>query len=274
MYVFTTNVAGNAAEVENLLPPVATPHDYAFTPADVRKVARADVVVMNGVGGLDGWMEEIIENAGRKALKVINASAGIKIIESGAELKVEVEGEEGHEEGEEHEHEGGNPHVWLDPTNAIRQVVNIRDGLIAADPENAAVYRRNAESYITRLEKLDSEIMEAARSFKRKDFVAFHDAFPYLAARYGLNQVGVIHEFPGKEPSPKHLAGLVKLIKELKITTIFYEPQFSPKVAETLAKDLGIEVTVLDPADTGELKADSYEKIMRRNLEVLKKALM
>jgi len=175
MYVFTVNVAGEAAEVENLLPPGATPHDYAFAPADVRKAARADVVVMNGVGGLDGWMEGVIKNAGRRDLKVIKASAGIKIIESGTELKVEVEGEEKHEEGEEHEHEGGNPHVWLDPTNAIQQVVNIRDGLIAADPENAAVYRRNSDSYIARLEKLDSEIMEAARSFKRKDFVAFHD---------------------------------------------------------------------------------------------------
>lgn len=257
MYLFAANVAGDAAEVQNLVPPGAGGHSYQFTPEDVARVSRADVVVKNGLG-MELWLDNLLESAGKKELLVIDTSVGTETIPA-----------------EPKEPEGGpiDPHIWLDPVLAIRQVENIRDGLIQKDPRNQAVYQGNAGRFINRLSQLDEDVREQVSGFRSRDYVAFHAAFSYFGRRYGLNQVAVLQETPGKEPSPRYLAQVATLVKAKGIKALFIEPQFSPRLAQALAADLGLELLTLDPLETGELRPDYYEEVMRRNTANLARAL-
>ncbi|MDD5043380.1 MAG: metal ABC transporter substrate-binding protein [Patescibacteria group bacterium] len=266
LYAFTKNIVGDKAEVENLLPAGAgCAHDYSFTPADVIKIFKADVVIKNGAH-LDDWVDEIIESAGRGNLKVIDASEGI-------ELLGVVESAKKPEEDEHAHSEEGNPHVWLDPLLAVKEVEKIGGGLMEADPGNKSVYLENSIAYIRKLRDLDKELELGLQDLKTKNFISFHAAFDYFAKRYGLNQVAVLEESPGKEPGAQYIANLINLIKKYKVPALFTEPQYSPKLMETLAADLKLPVFELDPLVTGEFTLDFYEKGMRKNTEILKEAL-
>ncbi len=270
IYVFTANVAGDAAEVDVLLPSDVGPHNYSFKPSDVLKVANARVVVKNGVE-LESWMDDVIESAGSPDLEVIDTGKGIDLL--GDENHMVEESEEEHTEEGSLEHGEFNPHIWLDPLRAVAQVENIRDGLIAADPGNEEIYRLNAEEYIAKLRALNEEIKEITSNLENKKFISFHSSFLYFAERYGLEQAGIIEPFPGKEPGPKYIRDLIDLIERENISALFSEPQFSPQIVETLSKDLDLPVFILDPLATGEFSKDFYEKGMKRNMENLKKAL-
>ncbi|MBP9748782.1 zinc ABC transporter substrate-binding protein [Patescibacteria group bacterium] len=255
MYVFTANVAGEYADVENLLPGGVGPHEYAFTPADIQKIAAADVIVMNGLE-LEEWMDDLVLQSGTKAVRAVT-SAGI----TGQGIAA-------------HDAEPGNdtavnPHVWLDPIRAAQMVLFIGEKLAVADPPNAPAYRSNAAAYVTRLYMLDREYNEQLSVFlaDERAFVAFHPALDYLAERYSLTQVAVIEEFPGKEPSSQYLASVIDLIRDKKVRALFSEPQFSSKVVETVASETGRTIREIDTVETGDFATDTYEKVMRKNLQ-------
>lgn len=264
MYVFTKNVAGDLADVENLLPPGVGPHDYSFTPGDIRKTVGADVIVANGLG-LETWMTDLISKSGSHA-KLVEAASGITGKSWPDTVAVPGGAAGGETTGDV------NPHVWLDPVLAEREVATIADGLAAADPAHAADYRRNAADYSKQLERLDSDYKAALDPIADKAFVAFHPAFDYLASRYGMNQLAVIEEFPGKEPGARYLTGLVDLIRQRGVKVLFSEPQFSPKVAETVASETGARVYELDTVEIGEFDPGTYVKVMRDNLKTLVRA--
>lgn len=146
VYWFTKAVTGDKAQVEILVPPGAEVHEYQATPANVGAIATAGVLVKNGMG-LEEFLEATVKNAGNSKLKEIDASIGIQAIEEISPVEKPV-GNAG-ENPSKHAHEGRNPHVWLDPVLAKHQVENIRDGLIAADPENQATYKANAAGYLS-----------------------------------------------------------------------------------------------------------------------------
>lgn len=277
LYDFARNVAGDHMLVENLLPAGVGPHEFSFTPKDRKRLEDARLLVKNGFG-LEAFLDDFTPQ--REKTLVIEAAKGIVPAQPGQVVSL-GEKEEGHarepRHAPEHEHghsEGGaDPHVWLDPVNAIAQVKNIRDAMIEVDPAHRADYEANAGRYITQLEDLDREFREAIATFKRKEFVGFHSAFIYLANRYGLRQVAVFEEFPGKEPSPRYITRLIATLKQHRITVLFSEPQFSPKIIQTLSADLGLNVRPLDPLETGGFNGDSYIGVMRKNLAVLKEAL-
>lgn len=266
IYVFTANVAGGAAEVVNLLPPGVGPHDYSFTPADVRLLASADVIVMNGLG-LESWMQKLIIQSGTKAV-VVDASAGITSQKLPPETGLPSSTPSG-----ENAPGDTDPHIWLDPVRAEAMVKNIAAGLSRADPADQATYQKNFEDYGKRLAAIDEEYRAALAVVPDKEFVAFHSAFGYLAARYGLVERAVIEEFPGKEPGAQYLAALVDLIKKNKTRALFSEPQFSPRVVQTVAVETGARVYALDTAEVGDFAPGTYEKIMRDNLKILVAAL-
>lgn len=255
LYVFTTNIVGDAANVENILPPGVGPHEYAFTPADIRRFADADVVVMNGLG-LEGWMQQLISQSGTHA-QIVVASDGIR------EPAVA-----GAEDGTT-DHPGVNPHVWLDPVRAQEMTLWIAEQLAVADPANAALYRTNAAAYTKTLAALDDEYAKTLSAFSpaARSFIAFHPALAYLAERYGLAQVAVIEEFPGKEPSATYLASIVDMIRAKKVSALFSEPQFSPKVVQTVAAETGMTVQEIDTVETGDLAPETYVRVMQKNLQ-------
>jgi zinc/manganese transport system substrate-binding protein len=264
LYAFATRVAGRAAEVESLLPPGVGPHDYAFTPSDAVRLHTADVLIINGLG-LETWLERLLRAAARSGLVVIDSSRGIEPLEL---PEAGHRGELG--SADRHRDRGRwDPHVWLDPLRAVRQVENIRDGLSAHDPDHAGDYAENAGRYIERLRALHGEMERAASGFKRRELMTFHSAFQYFTRRYGLEVVAVVEPAPGKEPTPRFLAHLHEVARRHGLKVVYSEPQYRPRLAEVLARDLGLEVAVLDPGVTGPLEPDAYESVMRSNLKVL-----
>jgi zinc transport system substrate-binding protein len=263
LHCFASNVAGDAADVSVLVPPNAGPHDYSFSPADIQKIAKADVLVTNGAG-LENWLQRGIKGAGKKGLLVVDTSAGIDLI-SGLDVRPlpGVHAEPDPDAG------GPNPHIWLSPINAIKQVENIRDGLVARDPINAGIYRANAEAYILRLKGLSEQIRTATASLPNKNLITFHDTFPYFARDYGFNVVATFEEFPGKEPSPRTIEFLRKTIERGNVSALFSEPQYSAKAMQTIGNEFKLPVVQLDPMETGDGSKDFYERVTRKNLDAL-----
>jgi len=261
MYLFTVNVVGDApgVTVDLMLPPsLGCPHDYALTPGDMKKVASADLFIANGLG-----MEEFLGAPVRKA------NPRLRVVETGA--SVPPLREEGGGAG--HEHGGVNPHSWVSPKSAILQVRAIERALSGASPANAARFRANADAYARRLAALSADFETAARGFRRRDIVTFHDVFGYLARDYGLTVVGEVETVPGQEPSAGDIRRLTRVIREKGVPALFAEPQYPPRVAEMVALEAGVPLRVLDPVATGSTAPTAYEEAMRRNLETLKEAL-
>jgi ABC-type Zn uptake system ZnuABC Zn-binding protein ZnuA len=247
LYSFTKNITGDLARVENLLPSGIGPHEYSFSPLDIKKIKEAHVLVKNGAN-LEAWLNDLIASAANKKLIVIDTSSGIKIIDN-------------------------NPHIWLSPRNAIIQVRNISNALSELCPENSKTFEENAERYIKRLEQLDREIIKEVDRWRKREFVSSHPAFLYFARDYGLRQAAVVHETTENEPSPKHIAYVINKIKAAGIKAIFSERHSFSKITMTIAKDLNLQVYTLDTMETGIPYSELYEEKMRQNLAVFKKAL-
>lgn len=301
MYEFTKNVAGDLADVQNLIPAGMEPHDWEPTPQDMAAITDADLLVYNGAG-MEGWVDQVLDSATGKNLKAVEASEGIEIMKGSEEEEHEHE-EEAHEEGEHahkedehihkeehahkgeeheehehhHDHGGMDPHVWLSPALAIKEVRNIEKALSEVDSEHKEQFKTNADAYVAKLEALDKDFIAGLKDVKRKDFITQHAAFGYLAKQYGLNQLPISGLSPDQEPSASNMGHIVEFAKKHNVKTIFFETLVSSKVADTIASEIGAKSAVLNPIE-GLTKEDlsnhlDYLAVMRQNLEALKKAL-
>ncbi|HEY5584385.1 MAG TPA: zinc ABC transporter substrate-binding protein [Ruminiclostridium sp.] len=255
MYIFTQNVAKdipNVKVVNMTQPQTGCLHDYQMIPADLKTLEKADAFVINGAG-MEPFMDKVIKQ--RPDLKVIEAAKNIELLKD--------------DNGKE------NAHVWVSFSGAIQEVNNISEGLAAADTKNADAYRENAKAYVKLLEAQRDKMHKELDAFKNKDIVTFHEAFPYFAKEFGLNIVSVVEREPGSEPSARDLGQLINKIKSANVKVLFAEPQYSQKAAESIAKQTGAKVYLLDPIVTGknDASADSYIKAMDENLKVLVEAL-
>jgi len=268
LYCFTANIAGDLATVDNLLPPGAEPHDFQFSPREMKQLEAADLVVVNGLG-LEAWLTRVMDAQSHSA-NIVIASQGFdaELIPSLPSLN---------SENSTTAKPGGsmpaNPHVWLDPQLAEQAVANILLAMQRVDPANASGYATNAAAYIVRMEKLDADLRAGLAPFKGQAIITAHDAFPYFAQHYGLKIAGVIERVPEVEPSPKYLTGLKEAIDTYHVKAIFAEPQSSAKLAAQIGIDYHVAVGQLDTLETGELKPDTYEQGMRANLAALQKYL-
>ncbi|BBH20568.1 high-affinity zinc uptake system binding-protein ZnuA [Paenibacillus baekrokdamisoli] len=268
MYEFSKQVAGDHADVIALIPAGAEPHDWEPSAKDMAKVKEADIFIYNGI--VEGWVDKALASASNDKRVVVEASKGINL----------MEGMHEEEEGDAHNAEEGtilDPHVWLDPVLAQKEVESIQAAFEQADPANKEDYKKNAESYIAKLKDLDEAYKSGLKDVKNKDFVTQHAAFSYLAKQYGLTQVPIAGLSPEQEPSPGKMADIIKFAKEHQVTTIFFETLVDPKVAQTVANELGAKTDVLNPieglTDEDKTKNLDYIGIMKNNLEALKKAL-
>ncbi|WP_026104007.1 metal ABC transporter substrate-binding protein [Anabaena sp. PCC 7108] len=263
VYLFTKAVAGDAADVEILVQPGTEIHEYQATPANVKAIATANVLVKNGLG-LEEFLDDTIKNAQNTKLVEIDASKGIKPIKEISPIEEIAKEEKDHN----HEHGDGNPHVWLDPVLAKQQVVNIRDGLIAVDAVNKPTYEANAAAYIQELENLNNEFQQTLQQTPNCTFITFHDAFPYIAKRYKLKQLAVV-EIPEDQLSPTDIQKVVNAVKKYKVKALFSEPGVDNKLFTSLAKDLNLTLRTLDSLETGETNPQYYFKAMKSNLQTL-----
>src|SRR5690606_25166566 len=179
------NVAGDRVQVQSLLPIGADPHAYQPVPADIVKIAESDLLILNGLE-YEHFIESLLENAGGERV-VVEATEGLTLHE-------DEEHVDEAESGEGHEHEAGDPHLWLDPNFVITYVENIRDGLIQVDPDGKAIYEKNAVEYINQLEALDVWIVEQVNQIPEDKhlLVTNHEALNYFAERYGFEVVGTV----------------------------------------------------------------------------------
>lgn len=252
MYIFALNITKDIPNVSvvNMTPQTAgCLHDYALSTEDMKNLENAQVLIINGAG-MEAFMDKVIEQ--RPDLQIVDASKGIQLIE---------------QDGEK------NPHVWVSISKAMQQVQNIGDQLALLDPQHAEKYKENTAAYLDKLEAEKLKMHQALDGLNNRDIITFHEAFPYFAEEFDLNIVGVIEREPNTEPNAKQLAETIEIIKNLKVKALFAEPQYSVKIAETIAQETGATVYTLDPAVTGPMEADAYITIMDRNLEVLKEAL-
>ncbi|NJK56244.1 MAG: zinc ABC transporter solute-binding protein [Pleurocapsa sp. SU_5_0] len=263
IHLFTQAVVGDTGQVDILISPGTEVHDYQATPKDIQALAQADVLVENGLG-IEEFLESLVANAGNSKLQQIDASEGITVIK-------EEEHEEEPQEETEHHHEGGNPHVWLDPVLAQQQVATIRDRLIAIDPTNSDSYRTNAGDYIQQLQQLDSEFKQKLAPVKGCNFITFHDAFPYLAQRYGLKQEAIV-EIPEDSITPKDIQRVQQAAEQYQVKALLTEPGIEDKRIQQISSDLNLPLEAIDPLESGETDPQYYFQVMQGNLAALERA--
>ncbi|MBN1233125.1 MAG: zinc ABC transporter substrate-binding protein [Candidatus Coatesbacteria bacterium] len=263
---FAKQIGKDRIEAYLIIPSGESPHTFNPRPSQQKLIAKADLLIINGLG-LEYWLDKMVDAAENKNLVVLKAAEGFPII-TDLHHNHEHLNETTHEEKEnKHKHDMGNPHLWLNPVYAISIVDKIKDTLKEADPVNGSFYSSNAEAYKLKLKELDKEIREKAKKWQTKDFITFHPSFEYFAREYGLNQVAVIEEIPGKEPTPRELKEIIDKVKKTKAKAIFAEPQFPAAIVKSIADETGIRVATLNPLP------ENYLEGMKENLRQLEKAL-
>jgi zinc transport system substrate-binding protein len=235
-------VGGDRVDVINLTKPGAEPHDLELTPRQVGAVSEAALVVYEK-GFQPAVDDAVSQNAAAHALEVTSV---VPLTNS-------------------------DPHIWLDPTRLATVAEAVAARLIRIDPAGADTYRANAATLGAELATLDAELRTGLASCRITAFVTSHEAFGYLAQRYGLRQIAISGLSPESEPSPARLAEVATIAKDEHLTTIFYERLVSPKTSETIANEVGLKTQVLDPIE-GVTDGDTYLTVMRRNLAALQEA--
>lgn len=254
-------VGGDLVDVTSLTKPGAEPHDLELTPRDVADLADADVVVYLArfQPAVDDAVDQVDETS------VYDAAPAAELDLTYTPI----------EEGEEASDEAGStdPHFWLDPTRLAAVVYDFASYLGDVDPDNAETYRDNAATLGEELATLDAEFKTGLRSCANKDLVTSHNAFGYLARRYGLNQVGITGLTPEEEPSPDELASVSDFVKDNDVRTIYFETLVSPAIAESVAGESGARTDVLDPIEglNDESQGNDYLEVMRANLSNIEK---
>jgi ABC-type Zn uptake system ZnuABC Zn-binding protein ZnuA len=266
------NIAGERMVVDTLMPKGLDPHSFEPTPRDVARISDSDILFVNGAG-FEAWLEGVIENL-PETLVVVEASAGLQ----SRTVEEEDHADEGKlEEEDDHEID---PHFWLDPTLVITYAENIRDGLIAIDPEGKEIYSSNTEEYIQQLKDLDVYIQEkiAVIPMERRLIVTNHESFGYFADRYGFEIVGtIIHSVSsGAAPSAQQMAELVDQMRASGAIAIFMETGTNPQLAEQLAKETNIKIVYdlyTHSVSDSDGQASTYIDLMKYNVEQMINAL-
>jgi zinc transport system substrate-binding protein len=244
-------IVGNHAQITNLTTPGAEPHDLELSPRQTASLSSAAVVLYEH--GLQPAVDEAIRNDTPQ--HVVDAADVVK-------LRAAPEGS------------GQDPHFWLDPTLLAEVAQAFTKSISESDAQHAGDYQAANEKLQADLSGLDGDFRAGLKDCRSRTLVVSHDAFGYLGRRYDLQVQPIAGLSPGAEPSPRHLAQLSDLIRTDDITTVFTERLASPKLADTLASDLGIKTAVLDPIEglTSSDSTDDYLSLMRDNLAAIEKA--
>ena len=245
----TSRILGEKGSVYNLTPAGSEPHDYDLTTKDRVRIEKSEILILNGLG-LEPWSKNISE--------VLPAE---RVLVAGEKVAF-----------------GDDPHVWLDPSLMIALTNLITEQIVKIDPAGADTYRQNAAILIADLYSLDQSFRTGLANCEKKEIITGHEAFSYLARRYGFEQNSIAGISPEAEPSANDLASLVKLTKEKNINVIFFETMSGPKFAETIAREIQGKTMVLNPLE-GLSEAElalgkDYISEMKQNLENLKIAMV
>ncbi len=248
---FVEGVGGNRVTVHNLVPVGASPETYQPTPQDIATLSSAQLIVENG-SGIEAWLQRTLQNAGNTNAPRIVLSDGLP-------------------------HIGSNPHLWMDPVLAKIYVEKIRVALSSLDPGHAALYAQNARKYDVQLAQLQQWIAGriATIPLQHRAMIIFHNAFDYYNRRFGIQTIGVIELSPGQDPNPAYIGQLVGLARAHGVRAVFSEPEYSPKLADTLAKSAGIHVVtdLYDDSIGNDGRVHDYLSMLRYDTQTIAGAL-
>jgi zinc transport system substrate-binding protein len=259
LYFFSRQIGGDKADILNITPSGAEPHDYEPTSRDMARMENSRLIIING-SGLEAWGNDIRQNVDFRRTLVVAAGEGLadRQLNEGGKTAID-------------------PHVWLSPVLAEKMVDQILRGFEQADPGNKDYYQTNADVLKSKITDLDAAYKQGLVNCVRKNIVTSHAAFGYLAAAYNLNQVAIAGLSPDAEPSPRQMADIVKFTKDNHVTYIFFESLTSPKLSETIAREAGVKTLVLDPIEglnaQDIVQGRDYFTQMRSNLANLQLAL-
>jgi len=259
LYYFATQIGGDKVEVTNITPAGAEPHDYEPTTQDIAKIERSSILILNG-GSLESWAEKIIEMLKNSKVQIVSVSKDLitqDVVIDGEQIK--------------------DPHVWLDPVLAKQVSQNISKAMTAADPTNSEYFQNNAKRLEEKFDSLNNDFVKGLSNCEQNNIVTSHSAFGYLASRYNLKQLSLTGLSPDQEPSPKELASAANFAKENKVKYIFFETLVSPKLSQTIAKEVGAKTISFNPLEgltPEEITAGhDYFTVQRENLANLQIAL-
>jgi zinc transport system substrate-binding protein len=264
LYDFTKNIMDSSKNIKLLIPSGVESHDFETSAKDMSDITSADVFIYNS-DCFETWVSKVKKNIDLKQTEMINAAKGIKLMKGSLELE-DSKGKKSHQKVFD-------PHIWLSPKLAMKEVVNIRDGLIKKFPNEKDLFNKNAQKYLKKLEKLDNAYKAAFKDAIHKNFVTQHDAFSYLAKDYGLKQVAIAGLSLEEEISPARLTKLKEYMKRKGIKVIYFEEKASAKIAQTLAREVGAETLILNTLENltkAEQKKEDYISVMEKNLKTLK----
>jgi zinc/manganese transport system substrate-binding protein len=252
---FVKKVGGDRVEVTTLVGPDGDVHVYTPTPSDVRKIADATLLVVNGFG-LEGWLPRLLQAAGGRA-SIVTATSGIAPLKAGS---------------------AADPHAWQSVANAEKYVENIRDALAVADPADAEVFRQNARAYLAKLDALDGEVRQAVGQIpeSRRKVISTHDAFGYFAARYGIAFIAPLGVSTEAEPGARDIAKIITQVKAEHTPAVFLERIGDPRLMRRISAETGAKVggTLYSDALTDEKgDAPTYIDMVRHNIRTLTGAL-
>lgn len=264
---FAKKIGGDYVEVTAMYPPGADSHTYEPSQKQTVQVAKADLFVYNGAG-LEPFAEKMEKTLKNENVKVVNASKDIQL-----QASTEDEHEEDHKEGHQHDKD---PHVWLDPTLAMKEAEAIKNALVELQPEHKAEFEKNFAALQTKFTSLDNQFKEVADHAKTKEILVSHAAYGYWEHRYGLKQIPVVGISASDEPSQKALASITTTAKEHGLKYILFETFSTPKVAEVIQKETGTKILRLNHLATisndDAKKNKDYFTLMKENINTLKEA--
>jgi manganese/iron transport system substrate-binding protein len=248
---FVEAVGGDHVTVQSIVPIGASPETYQPTPQDIATLSQAQLLVENGAG-LETWLAKMLANVGSSSLETVVCADGLPI-------------------------KGLNPHLWMDPVLAKQYVLKIRDGLSAVDPQHASDYARNAEAYNTRLDFLRKKIQWEVDTIPRSQrfMIVFHNAWQYYNDRFGITTLGIVEANPGQEPNPQQIASLIDLAKQHGVRAVFSEPEYSPKILQSIAQGAGVKVVedLYDDSVGTNPRVANYTSMLQYDTDVIVAAL-
>lgn len=274
------NVGGEHVEVTSLVAADGDAHVYSPSPGDARALANADLVVFNGLL-FEGWMERLI-SASDYSGTLVTATDGIEPLafaghdEHGHDEHGHDDHDSGHEAHADHDHGDEDPHAWQDMHQAEVYIANIRDGLIAADADNADAYRANAEQYLQEMAEVDAEIRALIDEIPAStSVITGHDSFGYFSSAYGVNFLSPVGLSTEADPSGASMAALVDVIAEENVQALFHENMTNQSIITQLSEETGLPIagTLYADALAAEGEASTYLGMMRHNAQVLHDAL-
>lgn len=268
LYDIAKNIAGESADIFMIIPFGVDAHSYEPTPKQMAQILQSDLVLYSGAG-LEPWIKGFVF---QKRAVDMSTFVHLRVLDAKAHT------DHAHEVGKHHHTQGSvDPHYWQDPTNMLLGAEQVTKELTTLFPQNKMLYEKNRDAYKAKLQALDVAYKTRLKECTLDTIIVNHNAFSYLAHRYGFHTQPLSGLAPEAQPNAKNMIKLIKFIKEHKVEVIFFEKFANEKAIRSIAQEAGVAADVLQPL--GNITADEakagldYEALMRMNLEKIAKAL-